>query len=200
MEDPAFQPIHIPDAEWEASAARHVENFNDLAHLSWVHAGTFGDPDHPRVENYEVEATETGLRQVVTYVQVNKRLGLPPTPTQYTYEFNFPFASSMYCYGGPEVPDNTWIFDVASPTSARTCKIFMLHARPRAADSPDNTVDDVIGWNLRIIEEDRSVVETQRPEELPLDLRAEINLSVDRFSVAYRRKLAEFGLSATYSA
>ena len=50
---------------------------------------------------------------------------------------------------------------------------------------------------LSINDEDRPVVESQSPEELPLDLREEVHIPADRMSIEYRRALAiKFGLGA----
>jgi vanillate O-demethylase monooxygenase subunit len=48
--------------------------------------------------------------------------------------------------------------------------------------------------NELIVSQDRPIVESQRPEELPVDLTEELHIkSVDRVSVEYRRWLDELG-------
>ena len=47
--------------------------------------------------------------------------------------------------------------------------------------------------------EDKAIVESQRPEDLPLDLKDEIHIPADRMSVEYRRTLARLGLGAPFS-
>ena len=52
-----------------------------------------------------------------------------------------------------------------------------------------------------INDEDKALVENQRPEELPLDLTQEGHIPADRFSIAYRKALVEeFGLGAPLTA
>jgi vanillate O-demethylase oxygenase-like protein len=46
-----------------------------------------------------------------------------------------------------------------------------------------------------IFEQDRRVVETQRPERVPFDLAAEIHLKFDAVAVTYRRAVCEAGLA-----
>lgn len=48
---------------------------------------------------------------------------------------------------------------------------------------------------LKIFEEDRVVVESQRPELLPLDLQEELHLRSDRVAIAYRSWLRQLGIS-----
>jgi vanillate O-demethylase monooxygenase subunit len=42
------------------------------------------------------------------------------------------------------------------------------------------------------------MVESQKPEELPLDISMEAHFEADRSSTTYRRILAEWGLSKRY--
>jgi hypothetical protein len=46
---------------------------------------------------------------------------------------------------------------------------------------------------------DRGVVETQRPEQLPIDIGAELHLPFDRMAVAYRRALRDLGFPENVS-
>ncbi|GAA1299858.1 hypothetical protein Psi02_77200 [Planotetraspora silvatica] len=43
--------------------------------------------------------------------------------------------------------------------------------------------------------EDRAIVEVQKPENLPLDPKIEVNIPADRSSVAYHDGLRDLGLS-----
>jgi hypothetical protein len=43
--------------------------------------------------------------------------------------------------------------------------------------------------------QDMPIVDSQRPEHLPLDLQAELHLSFDRTAIAYRKWLGELGLT-----
>jgi phenylpropionate dioxygenase-like ring-hydroxylating dioxygenase large terminal subunit len=46
-----------------------------------------------------------------------------------------------------------------------------------------------------ILAQDVPIVESQRPELLPLDLQAELHLRSDRVAIAYRQWLGELGLT-----
>jgi phenylpropionate dioxygenase-like ring-hydroxylating dioxygenase large terminal subunit len=52
----------------------------------------------------------------------------------------------------------------------------------------------IIQYQDRIFEQDRPIVESQRPELLPLDLQAELHLRSDRTAIAYRRWLRQLGV------
>ena len=46
-----------------------------------------------------------------------------------------------------------------------------------------------------IFEQDRRVVESQRPERVPFDLAAEMHLKFDAVAINYRRAMREQGLA-----
>ena len=54
---------------------------------------------------------------------------------------------------------------------------------------------ELVAWQDGIFEQDRPILESQRPELLPLDLQAELHLRSDRAAIAYRRWLRDLGLT-----
>ena len=50
-------------------------------------------------------------------------------------------------------------------------------------------------YDLGIFAQDRPILESQRPELLPLDLTAELSIRADRAAIAYRRWLKRLGVS-----
>ena len=64
-----------------------------------------------------------------------------------------------------------------------------------AMDYGDLSDEEISGFQDEIIKQDIPVVESQRPELLPLDLQAELHLRSDRTVIAYRKGLRELGVS-----
>jgi phenylpropionate dioxygenase-like ring-hydroxylating dioxygenase large terminal subunit len=56
------------------------------------------------------------------------------------------------------------------------------------------TDNELLQFQNRVTEQDRVIVESQRPELLPLDLQAELHLRSDRMAIAYRKWLRAIGL------
>jgi phenylpropionate dioxygenase-like ring-hydroxylating dioxygenase large terminal subunit len=52
----------------------------------------------------------------------------------------------------------------------------------------------MVEFQDRIFAQDRPILESQRPEMLPLDLQAELHLRSDRTAIAYRRWLRKLGV------
>ena len=178
--------------DWQASAGRHVENFNDIAHFAWAHAGTFGARERPRLLPELIEETPSGLRRTTRVAQVERDTFTAEalvSEADYVYEFAFPFASSLQI-AYPNL-GHEWIFDAVCPVSPVHSRIFILKARDYGQDQP---LADWVSFQDAVNEEDRLVVEGQRPRALPLDLRAEANIAADAWSLAFRRRWRAFGL------
>jgi vanillate O-demethylase monooxygenase subunit len=180
-------------AVWKTSPARHVENFNDLAHFATVHAGTFGSSEHPVVKPYTVETRPHGLyfEAIVPIFDGATFKTAPAYRDLYTeYEVTFPFATRLTLHYTNGIEH---ICDVASPMSAGESQIFILKSRDH---DQDQSVDDWFHFQDAVNEEDRVMVESQSPVTLPLDRGAEWHIASDGFSVAYRKHWAALGMSA----
>lgn len=191
IEDPALQHATMT-ATWQCGAGRHTENFCDLAHFSFAHAGTFGWPERPDVPAYTVEQLPDGLRFDITIPMQDSNVFSPvavyaQVPCQYQLTLPFAVRLSMRYSKGVE-----HIFDVASPVSAAVTRLFLLKARDHDLDQP---VEEWVRFQDAVNEEDREMVESQAPQALPLDLGREWHLRSDLLSVAYRRRWQALGLT-----
>lgn len=192
-ENDSYKHVHLQPQIWNAAAPRQVENFNDVAHLSWVHLGTFGNPDKPEVNRYEVDETEWGLHFESNYEYMMERqahsTGKKSDHIHYDYSLFLPFFTKLiiqYSNG-----NNQYIFDCASPMSARKTKVFFNVTQDFNQDAPDGPI---IEFQESVLNEDRPMVEAQRPEEVPLDLTEEFHIRADRFSTYFRKALKSMGL------
>jgi phenylpropionate dioxygenase-like ring-hydroxylating dioxygenase large terminal subunit len=79
-----------------------------------------------------------------------------------------------------------------APVDANTCEARMVMVMDYAYDVPDETF---INFQDEVNAQDKVVVESQRPELLPLDLQSELHLRSDRMAIAYRKWLREIGFS-----
>jgi len=55
--------------------------------------------------------------------------------------------------------------------------------------------EDFLAYVDEIVFQDIPIIESQRPELLPIDLQADVHAKPDATSIAYRRWLKELGLS-----
>ncbi len=104
------------------------------------------------------------------------------------FEMHLPFTATLTIHFPADA--RLVIMNAASPVSSRVTRMFAPIARNFDLHVP---VEDVHAFNLRVFEEDRLMVETQRPERLPLDLTLEAHIPADRSSIAYRLRAEEDG-------
>ena len=169
---------------WQASALRHAENFNDLAHFAFVHTGTFASPV-PNVPPIEVEADGDVLRSTVVMRQLDRLTFDGPeveVETAYRYTWQLPFASELVIeYPGGRTE---WICDVAAPVTASTCRVYVEKARDHDLDQP---VGAWIGFQEAVNTEDAAVLAGLEPPAPGLVVTGEVHLRSDVVSVAARR-------------
>jgi len=195
--DPALKQIQMGPELWKCSAPRHVENFNDLAHLSWVHVGTFGNRASTEIPKYDVETRPGGLHFETFYDRYSlegRSGGQKLERVHYIYDLTFPFYTRLQiCF-----PDGHKfvLFNLPSPLSLRQSHIMFRMTRDFDVDGP---AEPTLELQRKVLAEDKLLVEAQRPEELPLDLSEEFHIRADRFSTLYRQALTRLGLGKPYT-
>lgn len=191
--DSEFQHFTLPSFACRTSAARYCENFNDVAHFSWVHRGTFGLQDSAEIPSPAVAATDTGLHHEVVYRQIDRdrfdKGEGSMTESFYRYDFALPFANHMRIDFGAGRTQH--IFSVARPTTVNSCRIFVQILRNYDLDQP---IEEAIRFEQAVAAEDLAVIEHIDPAELPLDAAGESHIWGDRWSATYRKKLKDIGL------
>ena len=192
-----LKQMRLPPVDWACSVSREIENFMDVAHLSWLHTGTFGNRERPEIPAYQLEELPggAGYRFAIRYPRRSVEAhGADAGAGQVEdltldYDLHLPFCTRLVIH----FPDGTHyrIYNFPAPVSRRRCRIFMRMARDFDLSGPSEPSEDL---QRRVLAEDQPMVEAQRPEEIPLDLTEEFHIAADRLSAAYRRALRELGL------
>lgn len=181
--NPEYRPLVI-EYNWQANAARVIENFLDHSHFPFVHAGVLGDRDRPLYP-----PVGTGMRDGRLHVLVDDfRNG-----NYRRYRVDLPFTLHLITEKkDPALTDRYIMLFTCCPVSARETRHFFVAVRNFALDQSD---DMFIERNGLVMKQDQDVVEAQRPEELPLDLSEELHLKgPDTAAVEYRKALARLGV------
>jgi phenylpropionate dioxygenase-like ring-hydroxylating dioxygenase large terminal subunit len=188
-DDPAYRKIVCRPFVYNAGAPRAVENFLDVGHFPFVHEGLLGDKEHTAIEDYEVLSGPDGI--VATDVKVWQ-----PDPdgtgvgkyVNYTYGTRRPFTA----YFSKSSNGETYMIQLnVTPVDELASVAWMCIAMNYGRDIPES---ELKAFQEKIVGQDIPVVESQRPERLPLDLQAELHLRSDRIAVAYRKWLKQLGL------
>ncbi len=198
--DGNYQQILPDSVDVNAAAGRQMEGFLDVAHFAWVHAESFGDRTNPVVPTYSVTSTAYGHKADYISTVSNFPKGLQhraPADFEWlrAFEVFLPFTALLRVHFPKD--GRLCILNAASPVSARKTRVFCPIVRNFDKDQP---LEPVYEFNYQIFNEDKEIVEAQYPEDLPLDLRAETHIEADQSSIAYRKGLAELGLSKLYTA
>jgi phenylpropionate dioxygenase-like ring-hydroxylating dioxygenase large terminal subunit len=188
-DDLSFRKVDAGPYLFRAQGPRIIENFLDVGHFPFVHAGFLGDPGHTEVGDYEVEATTDGIiaRDIPVWQPDPDGTG-QSAEVKYTYRVLRPLTAHFLKSHGEQ---RFSILNSVTPVDEHTSLAWLIMAlnyAPATADEQLRSFQDVVSA------QDIPIVESQRPELLPLDLQAELHLRSDRTAIAYRRWLTKLGL------
>lgn len=184
--DPACRTFFFGRHRWQTSAARMVENFIDISHFPWVHPGLLADRDQPLVDPpLNVRQGEHTLYFEARSQGRDRVTGAATTLDVVTYEVTLPF--TVRSVRTTPTGERLVFHFLVAPLSDKEIDRYMLLSRNYALDEDDERFRR---FSLTVAEQDRVVVESQRPEELPLDLSEELHVrGPDDTGVLYRRML-----------
>lgn len=187
-------------AEWNAHYTRVVESVLDVAHLSFVHPNTIGSPDRPECDRLQFSVFEG---EMIIFppgnAEANQLPNLPRLPKNREEIERFTKDSAHIHFVFP----NHWMLQVSmgkgrflyqyvtfTPVDEERTVIYGLALRTHMQKIP--FFDQALRrQSNKVLEQDRAVVESQMPKEVPLDIRAEVHVYADGPQVQYRRMLRE---------
>jgi len=186
-QDARYRRILCGAYEFQATGPRMVENFLDVAHFPFVHENILGTQARPEIPDYSVITDENGITAAdIRVFQPNPDGSHSPNWVTYTYKVHRP----LVAYFRKEAQEKFAILLMVTPIEeARSLMwMWMLMTHGQGTDAALRAFQDEIAL------QDLPIVESQRPELLPLDLQAELHLRSDKTAIAYRRWLKQLGL------
>ncbi|MBK8033302.1 MAG: aromatic ring-hydroxylating dioxygenase subunit alpha [Chloroflexi bacterium] len=188
-DDSGFRNIHCGPYFFKAGAPRVIENFLDVAHFPFVHEGYLGDPQHTEISDYDAIIAEDGVTadNIRVWQPDPDGLGVGKH-VAYTYRVMRP----LVAYFVKRMEQTFSIYFVVTPVSEFESKGGMWMNYNYGFDIPE---EELRAFQATVAGQDVPIVESQRPERLPLDLQAELHLRSDRTAIAYRKWLRQLGLS-----
>ncbi|MBU6081272.1 aromatic ring-hydroxylating dioxygenase subunit alpha [Allobacillus halotolerans] len=190
-ETEGYRTIVCGPYEVKANAPRIIENFIDVAHLMFVHEGMLGDADHAEVVDYQVDFVDGRLiTSKIPVYQPNADGRSKGGYTDYVYEVLCPTVA-RFTKTTEGSDEEFTILTAVNQEDHEQSRVFMLLTRNYELDQPDEPYRE---FQDTIFYQDLDVVESQKPELLPLDLQAEMHLKSDALTIAYRRWLSELGI------
>jgi phenylpropionate dioxygenase-like ring-hydroxylating dioxygenase large terminal subunit len=195
--EPELRKVICGPYEVACSGPRIVENFLDMAHFAFVHAGILGDPARTKVRDYRVApwSDPDGSRGVIStqcfaWQPQTNSLSHGGSEVEYTYRVVRPLTAIL-----TKVPETQHGFREAisihvQPLEEEASRVWMILAMTNFQQAEE----ELRAFQDRIFQQDRPILEAQQPRRLPLARGAELPVRSDAMSLAYRRHLRELGL------
>jgi phenylpropionate dioxygenase-like ring-hydroxylating dioxygenase large terminal subunit len=185
------------------SGYRAVENFLDPTHFPFVHAGVNGVLDAPDpILPYEVVENAQGL--ATSEIRVTQPFGDPrniPVIAYYAYKALRPLVAyftkrvqiadpARTAEGNPDDRFCTFLtVQQVSPVESIVRVWCAMNFSPAPSDEQVRVRQDLV------YAQDSAIVDTQRPERIPLELRHELHHRTDLLSQKYRSWLRNMGVT-----
>lgn len=200
-DDPAFVGAWLPPERSASAAGVLAENFLDVAHFPFVHAGTFGAAEEHYVPPFDVDVDAAADR--LTSVQ-EQWFDNPEDPgvvagrrpvrqrRRATYHYRVPFQLSLRLEELDAGAVKTILFFL-QPEDAGSTRIYakmLFHGIGGVARPGPDVVASEVAFERAVLAEDLRLQQAMTVGGLPLRLSDELHVRCDRSGVALRRILA----------
>jgi phenylpropionate dioxygenase-like ring-hydroxylating dioxygenase large terminal subunit len=200
-EDRDFVGAWLPPSVTNASAAFVADNFLDVAHFPFVHAGTFGAGEETFVPPYEITEDGREVRSVQVQWFDNPEdpgvvEGVRPVRQRRraTYVYRVPFQLLLRLEELDAGAVKTILF-FAQPQTLTSTRVYtkMLLKGIGGVERPGpDVVAAEVAFEEAVLAEDLALHAKTRLPGLPLVPRDELHVRADRLGVALRRQLRTF--------
>jgi len=192
FDDPSWTWVSCGPYEWNAHASRQLENFTDFGHFPWVHPGLLGDPNRPVVPSYDVATNGHIVSYDIVRPEAANTDDFPVFANADTtapmrrshYEIHLPFTLLLRLGWGAR--EGMVYFFVSQPIDEEHSRGFLLIGRNYNLDQDASVLrnfEDVI------FNQDKSIVESQRPKKVPYEPTAELHMKFDAVALAWRNAM-----------
>jgi hypothetical protein len=162
-----------------------------------VHEGWLGAREATEIADYQVSPTPTGLlaTQCRAWQPQSNLHSTQAALVEYSYEVTAPYTALL-----TKIPEagstavDGWRESIAlfiCPVSPESSRVWF---RLAVADF-ESSDEKLQAFQHTIFTQDQPVLESQSPRRLPLSLQAEAHTAADKASSAYRRYLAQSGIT-----
>jgi phenylpropionate dioxygenase-like ring-hydroxylating dioxygenase large terminal subunit len=200
-EDAGYVGAWLPPARTPAPAGFVADNFLDVAHFPFVHAGTFGAGEEKAVPPYEVSTEPSGCRSVQEQWFDNPEdpgvaAGVRPVRQRRraTYVYRAPFQLMLRLEELDAGAVKTILF-FAQPEALDSTRIYtklLLHGIGGVPRPAPDVVAREVAFEEAVLAEDLALQRHVRLPGLPVRTRDELHVRADLLGVTLRRLLAAY--------
>lgn len=168
---------------------RIVENFTDFPHLPFTHKELLGSSEHPEISDYMVTVDENGITaHDIRIYQPNP----DGTGTAKNVSYLCQIRRPLVAYFIKEEEGSCFsMFIAVTPVEEIQSIAWLSISRNYALETPTS---ELIEFQNHLMSQDIPMLESQRPQRLPLDLQAEFHFAADKLAIAYRKWLKQMGI------
>ena len=200
-EDATFMEGVLPTMRARGSAGLLADNFLDIAHFPFVHAGTFGTDEAAEVVPFTVARDDWSFSVSYEHPFAHREdpgvaAGIRPLiqTRRLTYRLSAPFHLRLRIdfveAGGSNV-----IGFFIQPETDESCRLFTTLWRDDLGGD-EARMADAVEFEVAVLREDLRVQEAYHDLVLPLDPTAEVHTRADRATLELRRLLADLVAAA----
>lgn len=193
-------PVQFLVTDWNASAGHLMDNFLDVGHLAFSHAGSFGVADD--ATSVDMEVVRDGWSFTVVHHHVARLVDsdewaagtAQPHARRHRFRYDAPFTLRLDI-DYAELDDEVTLLFAVQPVEQKRSRLFSMAIRNEVA-ATRCTPEEGIRRGMLIIEEDRQVLERVAEAHLDLEPTAELHTKADRNTLMLRRVLADLVASS----
>jgi phenylpropionate dioxygenase-like ring-hydroxylating dioxygenase large terminal subunit len=200
-DDPDYVGAWLPPERSASAAGVLAENFLDVAHFPFVHAGTFGAAEEHYVPPFDVQVGDGELASVQEQWFDNPEdpgvaAGVRPVRQRRraTYAYRVPFQLLLRLEELDAGAVKTILFFL-QPEDAGSTRIYtkmLFHGIGGVARPSPEVVAAEVDFERAVLGEDLTLQRAMTVSGLPLRMRDELHVRSDRSGVALRRLLRRF--------
>jgi phenylpropionate dioxygenase-like ring-hydroxylating dioxygenase large terminal subunit len=160
--------LPAPPMPFKAGFRREVENYLDMTHFAFAHAGTLGKAASPKVPEMQIQVLSDGFQMDAPFPALESTHELPGKlqsahhRRQRCYLPNFTTIRQTFPDGDERV-----LVHIPSPNTRTTCTCFWaLAISPNFNGPPPQSQID---FAVKVLTEDREMCENQVPAEVPIN-------------------------------
>lgn len=191
LEEHKMRFLAAEPVETRAGILNSIENFRDVAHLPFVHRESMGDVPH-KVNHLEVrkDGYETWLTRRLNASDGDTGLYQGLDDMEVTYHASMPsLASARLNYGeqGERI-----VMECFQPLGlSGGCRIFLVSGT--GATYTAGTPQEALAAEVTVLSEDRPILDSLDPSEVPLDGTAvQLSTVADRYTSTTRQAFVDF--------
>ena len=191
FEDENWTYLVAEPMKFAAGFRREIENYLDMSHFAFAHNTSLGVAAAAQIDNVQVTRLADGVRMDAPFPVLETSNELPGKlqqahhRTQRVFLPNFTTIRQRFDDGDERV-----LVHIPSPNSPFECTVFWaLAISPNfAGPAPEDQLKFAVG----VLDEDRIMVENQRPLEVPLENENSVLVPADKFTIAFKHSFVAY--------